>query len=272
METTKQTQDEDLALTVSPPIRPQLPIVVGRKLAYPIKFTVPRQAWVENLDAVELVKLGIVDLHPSVFATPPRIDILHQNVRWQRNYRRVRYAKTKSRAEMKGGGRKPWPQKGTGRARHGSIRSPIFKGGGVAHGPRGHKSYFYMLPYWIRIKGLTTALSVKLAQGDIHVVDNLILPTDAPQFLQNLVEERKWGPSVLFIDDTDIMSKNITLATDSIGHYNLMPVYGLNVYSMLKHDTVVLTLAAVERLEERILFHINKLDASCTRSFNRTPH
>lgn len=131
---------------------------------------------------------------------------------------------------MRGGGRKPWPQKGTGRARHGSIRSPLWKGGGKAHGPRGPKPYFYMLPFHIRVAGLTATLSTKFAQDDLHIVDKLEIPTSEPSYIEQLIEERNWGPSVLFVDDYDIMPPNITLATDEIQHVNLMPVYGKCIY------------------------------------------
>jgi len=102
---------------------------------------------------------------------------------------------------MPGGGRKPWPQKGTGRARHGSIRSPLFYGGGQAHGPRGPKSYFFMLPFYARVKGLYSTLSVKLAQDDLKIVDSLEIPSKDPKFLERLAEERHWGMSVLFVDE-----------------------------------------------------------------------
>lgn len=258
--------EDDPALMV--PSRPPLPIVISRTLSYPPKFTKPRQAWVENLDMVEEVKLGMIDLHPLIFAASPRIDLLHQNIRWQTLYRKVQWEKVNTRAEMRGGGRKPWPQKGSGRARHGSIRSPLWYKGGIAHGPRGPKPYFYMLPFWIRIRGLITALSIKLAQDDLKVVDTLDVPTTDPKFLENLAESRKWGDSVLFVDESDIMPKNISLATETLGHFNLMPVYGLNVYSMLKHDTLVLTLAAVEKIEERLLFQLHRRDI---REVNKVP-
>jgi len=240
--------------------RPSIPILTSRKLDYPPKYRAPRQVWISNLDAVGEEKLGLIDLHPDVFATLPRIDVLHENIRWQQLYRKVSYANTKVRSEVRGGGRKPRPQKGSGRSRHGSIRSPIWKGGGIVHGPRSPTTYFYMLGFDARLNGLRAALSVKLAQDDLHVVDSLELPSDNPRFLADLVEERGWGPSVLFVDDTDMMPFNITAATEAYGHYNLMPVYGLNVYSMLKHQTLVLTLAAVNRIEERILFHMHRND------------
>lgn len=241
--------------------RSSVPILTTRKLEFPPKFRSPRQVWISNLDAVEEEKLGLINLHPDVFASLPRVDVLHENIRWQQLYRHVSYANTKVRHEVRGGGRKPRPQKGMGRSRHGSIRSPIWKGGGIVHGPRSPTPYFYMLGFDARLNGLRAALSVKLAQDDLHIVDSLELPSENPTFLENLVEERGWGPSVLFVDDADIMPFNITSATEAYGHYNLMPVYGLNVYSMLKHQTLILTLAAVERIEERILFHLHRNDA-----------
>ncbi|XP_024878232.1 39S ribosomal protein L4, mitochondrial [Temnothorax curvispinosus] len=221
----------------------------------------PRQVWLENLNTVEEKKLGLVTLHPHIYAAAPRIDIIHQNVRWQRMYRWVSYAHTKTRAEVRGGGRKPWPQKGTGRARHGSIRSPLWRGGGVAHGPRSPTPHFYMLPFYSRIAGLTATLSVKLAQDDLHIVDQLEIPSSEPSYIEQLIEERNWGPSVLFVDSYDIMPTNITIATDQIKHVNLMPVYGLNVYSMLKHNTLVLTEKAARLIEEKLLYHLHRADS-----------
>ncbi|XP_018329417.1 39S ribosomal protein L4, mitochondrial [Agrilus planipennis] len=229
-----------------------------RELQYPFKYQVARQAWVENMDTIDEKKLGLLDLHPDVFATNPRIDILHDNVRWQTLYRYVSFAHTKTRNEVRGGGRKPWPQKGTGRARHGSIRSPLFRGGGIAHGPRSPTPHFYMLPFYTRVLGLTSALSIKLAQDDLHIVENLELPTNEPEFIKELVKTRNWGPSVLFIDESDIMPRNITAATDEIRHINLMPAYGLNVYSMLKHDSLILTRAALDVIESKLLFHLHR--------------
>ncbi|XP_063619787.1 large ribosomal subunit protein uL4m [Cydia splendana] len=221
------------------------------------QYTKPREVWIENLDTIEEQKLGLFELHPSVYATVPRIDIIQRNVVWQRKYRWVSWAHTKTRAEVRGGGRKPWPQKGLGRARHGSIRSPLWRGGGIAHGPRSGTTHFYMLPFHLRLHGLTSTLSAKFAQDDLHIVRDLELPTDEPEYFAELIEQRNWGPSVLIVDDTDFVSRNITLATDAMPHVNIMPVYGLNVYSMLKHDTLILTMSAAERIEDRILSHLH---------------
>jgi large subunit ribosomal protein L4 len=168
---------------------------------FPPSYTKPLEMWIENLDTIAEKKLGLFELHPSVYATTPRIDIIHRNVIWQRKYRWVSWANTKTRAEVRGGGRKPWPQKGLGRARHGSIRSPLFRGGGVAHGPRSGKTHFFMLPFHLRIQGLTSTLSAKLAQDDLHIVKDLELPTDEPDYLIELIESRNWGPSVLIVDE-----------------------------------------------------------------------
>lgn len=160
-----------------------------------------RQVWVENVNSIEQRNVNLKELDPEVFAAPPRIDIIHQNVKWQRNYRFVSFAHTKERFEVRGGGRKPWPQKGLGRARHGSIRSPLWRGGGTIHGPRSPTTHFYMLPFYTRVLGLTSALSTKLAQDDLHVVDNLELPTEDPKYLQELIDARQWGPAVLMVDE-----------------------------------------------------------------------
>lgn len=160
-----------------------------------------RQIWVENLDSKDEKKLEIIELDKDVFGTTPRIDIIHKNVDWQKKYRFVSFAHTKTRSEVRGGGRKPWPQKGLGRARHGSIRSPLWRGGGVIHGPRSPTSHFYMLPFYVRVLGLTSTLSVKLAQDDLHVVKDLEIPTNDSNYIKELIENRNWGPSVLFVDE-----------------------------------------------------------------------
>ncbi|XP_074428008.1 large ribosomal subunit protein uL4m [Larus michahellis] len=214
----------------------------------------PVQAWVESLRHHDDERRGLTDLHPDVFAVRPRLDILHTVAMWQKNYKRISYAKVKTRAEVRGGGRKPWRQKGSGRARHGSIRSPLWRGGGIAHGPRGPTSYYYMLPMKVRVLGLKVALTVKLMQDDLHVVDNLEMPTADPQYLLDLARYRRWGRSVLIVD-VDEMPENIATAVTGLKTINLIPALALNVHSMLKHETLVLTLAAVAFLEEKLLWH-----------------
>lgn len=223
-------------------------------------FRPPRQVWVENIDTTYEKKLGLMELSPLVYGAPPRIDLIHHNVLWQRKYRWVSFAHTKTRNEVRGGGRKPWPQKGGGRARHGSIRSPIFRGGGRAHGPRSPTPHFYMLPFYSRVHGIATTLSIKLAQDDLHVIKDLEIPTNEPSYLKELFESRLWGPSVLFVDDFDILPENIALAMETLPYINFLPVYGLNVYSMIKHDTLVLTKSAALKIQHRIIDSFNRVD------------
>ncbi|XP_077624104.1 large ribosomal subunit protein uL4m [Crocuta crocuta] len=224
---------------------PQAPVLRRCELPVPASRR-PVQAWVESLRDYQQERVGLAELHPEVFSTAPRMDILHQ----------VSYAKTKTRAEVKGGGRKPWPQKGSGRSRHGSIRSPIWRGGGIAHGPRGPTSYYYMLPMKVRVQGLKVALTVKLAQDDLHIVDSLELPTSDPQYLTELARYRHWGDSVLLVDVAhEDMPQNAVAAASGLKTFNLIPAVGLNVHSMLKHQTLVLTLRTVAFLEEKLLWH-----------------
>jgi len=227
------------------------------------RYGVDQEAWVENLDTIEASRLGIKTLHQDVFAVCPRLDYVHSNVNWQLNYNKVNYNHVKNVREMihrYGGGRKPWPQKGTGRARHGSIRSPQWVNGGKAHGPRGPKSHFYMLPFSMRVYGLTHTLTIKFVQDDVHIVNNLEIPTDEPDYISELIRSRGWGKSTLLVDAGDTFPRNVTAATDDISHVNLMPVYGLNVLSMLKHQTLVLTEAAVDDLTRKLIFALNRTD------------
>ncbi|XP_066504445.1 large ribosomal subunit protein uL4m isoform X2 [Hoplias malabaricus] len=231
-----------------------LPVVRQCEADIPAHLS-PIQTWCESLGSQDSEPLGVVDLHPDVFSVPIRLDILHAVEVWQRNFKRISYAKVKSRAEVSGGGRKPWKQKGSGRARHGSIRSPIWRGGGIAHGPRGPTSYYYMLPMKVRVQGLKVALTSKLAQDHLRVVDTLEIPTPDPQYLQDLAKNRQWGDSVLIVDIGEDFPQNILQATESLKTINLIPAIGLNVHSMLKHECLVLTLEAVKFLEKKLLWH-----------------
>lgn len=243
-----------------PPVDLSLPVLRTCKIPVPAHLSA-RTVWLETLNEEEDDPTSLVQLHPDVFDVPPRIDILHQVVTWQRNFKRISYAKTKTRAEVRGGGRKPWAQKGTGRARQGSIRSPLWRGGGVAHGPRGPTSYYYMLPMKLRVLGLKTALTTKLAQNDLHIIDSAEIPSPDPQYLVDLFKRRNWGESVLIVDVNEDMPENILSATVNSKKISLIPAIGMNVYSMLKHDTVLVTIGAVDFLEEKLLWQDSRYSA-----------
>ncbi|XP_061162971.1 large ribosomal subunit protein uL4m-like [Saccostrea echinata] len=235
-----------------------VPLITSRELEYPNKYRAPRQAWLETLSTVEDHKLGMVDLHPDVFAVHPRLDVLYHNLRWQEFYKKIDYNWTPGRGDLDVTTRKQMPQKRTGRARNRNRDCIMFRTGAKPLGPKGPKALFYMLPKRYRVQGLCTALSFKYAQNNLHIVDSLEIPEDDPQYIQDLIDTRFWGFSALFVDDTDYMPENTSLALAEFPHYNLCPVYGLNVRDMLKHETLVLTLAAVEKIEQKLLFHSHR--------------
>ncbi|CAJ1054144.1 S ribosomal protein L4%2C mitochondrial [Xyrichtys novacula] len=243
-----------------PPADCSLPLLRRCDAVVPAHLS-PVQTWVETLESLDSEPLGLAQLHPDVFAVPPRLDILHQVEIWQRNFKRISHAHTKVRSEVRGGGKKPWQQKGSGRARHGSIRSPIWRGGGVSHGPRGPTSYYYMLPLKVRVQGLKVALSSKMAQDYLHIVDSLNIPTPDPQYLLDLIRQRHWGESVLIVDVGAEFPDNILQATADLKTVNIIPAIGLNVHSMLKHEVLVLTLETVKFLEDKLLWHDERYSA-----------
>jgi len=217
------------------------------------------QAWVTSLTSVDEQRVGLIDLNPEIFRRRLRLDVLLENINWQERYRCVSFTKAFNRAEMPGSGKKPWPQKGTGRSRHGSMRSPLWFAGGIHQGLRGPVTLFYMLPDAKRIYGLCNALMIKHIQDDLVIIDDFdSLPSDEPQLLEELAEKRNWGYSVLFVHDTDVAPRNLALATSEIVGFEIMPVYGLNCYSILYYDTLVLSKAALEKIDERLMYHLHR--------------
>lgn len=226
---------------------------------YPPKsLSKPRQAWIESIDA-DNESRDLVTLHPDIWGIRPRIDVLWTNIDWQKRYKTVLYNDVKDRYDMHEGP-PPWPRKGTGHARHRSKGSPNYYQGGKAHGPRGPRTDFFMLQYPQRVTGLIHCLSAKFAQDDVRIVQNLEIPSEKPEYVEDLIENRGWGMSTLFVDKNDVFPRNLTAATQTIFHVNMMPVYGLNVYSMLKHKTLVLTLDALQHIEEKLLFALCRAD------------
>lgn len=216
------------------------------------------QAWLTSFLTGQ--QLSILDLNESVFGAPARIDILHRVVVWQRAKIRVGTAKTKDRGEVRGGGRKPHRQKGSGKARLGSIRAPHCRGGGVVHGPRGPTSYDYTLPKKVRKMGLRTALSVKYAQGDLSIVDSFDMNSHKTKAFTSLMELHDWS-SVLLVDG-EVVNANLCSATANLQKVDVLPCKGMNVYSILLREKLVLSLGALRLLEERLS------NESCKSRFN----
>jgi large subunit ribosomal protein L4 len=192
---------------------------------------------------------GKIELSAAVFEQPVRKDILHQVVLWQLAKRRQGTHSTKTRGEVKATTRKMYKQKGTGRARHGSADVTQFRGGGVPFGPK-PRDHAHDLPKKIRKLGLKVALSAKLAEGKLVVLDEARLDEPRTKQLAASLAKLGWGRTLL-IDGAET-DRNFELAARNLGDIRLLPSAGANVYDILKVYTLVLTKAAVAQLEERL--------------------
>lgn len=204
------------------------------------------QVQVKNLAAEEV---GSVELSDAVFGVEVRGDILHRVVLWQLAKRRAGTHKVKTRAEITRTGAKMYKQKGTGRARHGSRRVNIFRGGGVAFGPQ-PRDHAIDLPKKVRALGLKCALSSKAAEGKLLVLDEVKLAEPKTKALVGALEKLGLG-SALVVTGAEI-ERNFELATRNLPLVDVLPAQGINVYDILRRDTLVLTQDAVARIEERL--------------------
>jgi len=199
-----------------------------------------------NLDGS--VAKGDVELSDAVFGLAPRADILHRVVTWQLENRRGTARGARERSDVARTGKKFGNQKGGGTARHGDRAAPIFIGGGKAHGPR-VRDFNPSLNKKIRALGLKMALSSKAA-ANLIVVDTLDVKDAKTKPVAELLAKANWGKKVLVIDG-DAVNEGFARATGNLIGINVLPAIGANVYDILKHDTLVLTRAAVEKLEAR---------------------
>ncbi len=192
---------------------------------------------------------GTIELSPAVFGQAVRSDVLHQVVRWQLAKRRQGTHKTKSRGEVNKTTRKMYKQKGTGRARHGAASAPQFRGGGKAFGPI-PRDHAIGLPKKVRRLGLKMALSSKLADGKLVVLDQATLGEPKTKQLATRLGQLGWS-SVLLIDGPEF-DQNFSRAAQNLTGLQLMAPGGANVYDILRRDLLVLTKDAVRQLEERL--------------------
>jgi large subunit ribosomal protein L4 len=195
--------------------------------------------------------VGQVTLGYDIFGIPPRNDILQRVVRWQLAKKRRGLAKTKDRGEVSGGGKKPWKQKGTGRARAGSIRSPLWRGGGRTHGPLGGRDWSHNLPKKVRKLGLKAALSTKLRENRLVVVDTLQLESYKTGNYVSALHELGWK-SALCIEGDEEDNMNAKTGLNNVHYVDILPSRGANVYNILKRELLVLTTAGLKDLEERL--------------------
>lgn len=194
-------------------------------------------------------KVGEIDLADEVFGLPVRKDILARAVNWQLNKRRAGTHKTKGISDIQGTTKKPWRQKGTGSARAGSLRSPQFRGGARIFGPvvRSHETG---LPKKVRKLALKTALSSKQADGRLIVIDEVSAGKAKTAELIKKLGKLGWQ-SVLIIGGA-VIDENFRRAASNIPNLDVLPQQGVNVYDILRRDTLVLTKDAVQHLEARL--------------------
>ena len=189
-----------------------------------------------------------LELSEQVFGVIPNVAVLHQVVTAQLVNRRQGNASTKTRAEVKGGGKKPYRQKGTGRARQGSTRAPQFRHGGVVWGPRPH-IYHHDVPKKVRRLAIRSALSDKVANSTLIVVNDLVLHTprtkDMLEILKNLPASE--GKKVLVV--LPIRNENVVLSTRNIPTAKVQHVSSINVVELLKHDYIIMPVKTVRWIE-----------------------
>ncbi|MDR3517367.1 MAG: 50S ribosomal protein L4 [Azospirillaceae bacterium] len=193
--------------------------------------------------------VGEIELADSVFGVPVRKDLLARMIAWQLAKRRSGNHKAKIISEISGTTKKPFRQKGTGRARQGSTRSPQFRGGAVIFGPV-VRSHAFDLQKKVRKLALKTALASKHAEGKLVVLDQAIAETHKTRVLVGQLSRLGLG-SALIIDGANL-NENFARAAANIPFIDVLPEQGANVYDILRRDTLVLTKNAVEQLEARL--------------------
>jgi large subunit ribosomal protein L4 len=192
---------------------------------------------------------GEIELDEAVFGLPVRKDILARMVNWQLAKRRAGTHKTKGISDISGTTKKPYKQKGTGRARQGSLRSPQFRGGAVIFGPV-VRSHAHDLTKKVRKLALKTALSAKAAEGKLVVLESAASGEHKTKGLAGRLGKLGWN-SVLVIDGP-VVDENFRRAAANLRNVDLLPQQGANVYDILRRDTLVLTRDAVQHLEARL--------------------
>jgi large subunit ribosomal protein L4 len=192
---------------------------------------------------------GKAEVATAVFDHPLRTDILQRVVLWQQAKKRAPAIPVKRRDEVRGGGKKPWPQKGQGRARAGSIRSPLWRGGGKAHGRRAH-TWEFSLNKKVRRLGVRVALSARMREGKLVIVDDLEIENNKTSLLKSIFDKRGWDNALIISEE---FPDNFKLACSNIPHVDVLPAKGANVYSILLRRHLILTKSALEHLHRHLL-------------------
>ena len=191
--------------------------------------------------------VGSIDLADAVFAAPVNEALLYEAVRHHLATVRRGTAKTKTRHEVAGSGKKLWRQKGTGRARMGSIRSPLWRHGGTTHGPQ-PRDYSYRLPRKMQLGALRSALSAKLRDGELRVVNEFSVSEPKTKLMRQTLNTLQISRTVLLVDNSD--NRNLTLSSRNLDGVKLVSSREVNVYDLLGHEQVLLSEAAAKKLSE----------------------
>ena len=191
--------------------------------------------------------VGEIELNDAIFGIEPNEAVLFDAVIAQRASLRQGNHKVKNRSEVAGGGRKPWRQKGTGRARQGSIRSPQWRGGGVVFGPT-PRSYAFKLPKKVRRLALKSALSTKVLEQNFLVLDALSFDAPKTKDFKAVLAALEINKKALFV--TEEVNENVLLSARNIAGVTVLSATAINVLDLLGHEKVVFTKAAVQKVEE----------------------
>jgi large subunit ribosomal protein L4 len=205
-----------------------------------------------TVDIIDLnnQKIGTLELADAVFAAPINEDLLYESVRHYMAGKRRGTVKTKTRHEVAGSGKKLWKQKGTGRARMGSIRSPLWRHGGTTHGPQ-PRDYSYHLPRKMQLGALRSALSAKLRDGELRVVSEFAIADAKTKQMRKTLDTLEIQKTVLLVDNSD--NKNLQLSSRNLEGVKLVASRDVNVYDLLGHQQVLLSEAAARKLSEGLL-------------------
>jgi large subunit ribosomal protein L4 len=189
-----------------------------------------------------------IDLNEAIFGIQPHESVMHQALVRQLSNARLGTAKTKTRGEVRGGGRKPWRQKGTGRARHGSIREPQWRGGGIVFGPRPGRQYKKRMPRKMRRLALRSALSVKAAEGQIVVLDELRVPAAKTREIVGVLERLKVDTSALIL--LPQREETIERSAGNLPQVKTLRVTYLNIRDLFTYDYLLMPLTALTAIED----------------------
>ncbi len=194
-------------------------------------------------------KVGEVGLNEKVFDLVVKEHLLHDVVRMQRAAKRAGTASTKTRVEVRGGGAKPWRQKGTGRARAGSRRSPIWRGGGVTFGPK-PRDFSFKINKKVKKQALAMAMSARLQEGNLMVLDNFTMEAIKTKDFVKTMGTLEIENALIVIDG---INENLDKSSRNVNGFKVMPADGVNVYDILLHKKLVLVQPVIESLEKRCL-------------------